>query len=273
MIDHKAPYLTSRRFSLTVHDVTFLDNPEWYPRHVAAYKRQTLTLSLRRGPALIVCYSHDTLRRLRRHHPSIPEDRLRVIYPGVSEAPPPGSTAAPPPDPYFLTVSAVERRKNHLGLLRAFERARGAGLQLGWKIVGGPQYGGEEIMAQLREQPGVEVLGRVDDAELERLYRRATFVALPSWAEGFGYPPLEAMAREVPVACSTGSGLDETAGEAALRVPPEDVDGWATALLRLAGDGKLRRDLVARGRAQVQRFSWQQSAARHLQAFREVVHS
>lgn len=270
MIDHRAPYLSSRRFSITVHDVTFLDHPAWYPRHVAAYKRHTLTLSLRRRPALIVCYSHDTRERLRHHHPEIPDERVRVIYAGVSPAPPPPAPAPPPPEPYFLTVSAVEPRKNHLGLLRAFQRARAEGLNLQWRIVGGPQYGGESIMEQLREQPGVEVLGRVGDAKLEALYRQAAFVALPSWAEGFGYPPLEAMAREVPVVCSTGSGLDETAGDAALRVPPDDLDGWATALLRLAGDGELRRGLVARGRAQVQRFGWQECAVRHLEAFRQV---
>src|SRR5262249_24851538 len=157
--------------------------------------------------------------------------------------------------PYFLTVSTIEPRKNHLGLLRAFRRARREGLDLTWCLVRLPGYGSEDIVAELQREPGVEVLGRVSEAERDRLLAGALFVATPSLAEGFGFPPLEAMTRGVPVVCSTGSALDETVGSAALRVDAADEEGWSAALLRLGGrpEPRPRRSAAAPERARKSR--------------------
>jgi alpha-1,3-rhamnosyl/mannosyltransferase len=116
----------------------------------------------------------------------------------------------------------------------------------------------------------VDVLGSLPQDELDQLFAGATAVATPSWEEGFGYPPLEAMARGVPVLCSTGSALDETAGDAALRVAPGDADGWAQALLRIQDDAALRADLVARGRRRLTRFAPATSARGHVELFHEL---
>jgi glycosyltransferase involved in cell wall biosynthesis len=273
MPDAKAPLLSRRPFVLTVHDVFFLDYPQWFPPAVRVYKRRLLTLSLRRRPRLIVCVSDHTRRRLRAHHPGVCEIcPVKVVHPGLH-----GPTTAParPTDseaePYFLTVSAIEPRKNHLGLLGAFRAARRADLALRWKVVGRPQYGGEPILEALRAADGVDVVGRVDQAELERLYQGARFVATPSFAEGFGFPPLEAMARGVPVACATGSALDETVGEAALRVDPEDGRGWMQALITLDNNAALRDRLIVAGRDNAQRFSWPAAAQTHLELFRQAL--
>jgi glycosyltransferase involved in cell wall biosynthesis len=273
MPDAKAPLLSRRPFVLTLHDLFFLDYPQWFPPAVRVYKRRLLTLSLRRGPRLIVCVSDHTRRRLRAHHPAVFEIcPVEVVHPGLH-----WPTAAPiqPKDsegkPYFLTVSAVEPRKNHLGLLSAFHAARRAGLALRWKVVGRPQYAGEPILEALRAADGVDVLGRVDEGELERLYQGARFVATPSFAEGFGFPPLEAMARGVPVACARGSALDETVGEAALRVDPEDRRGWTQALITLDNDAALRDRLIAAGRDNARRFSWPAAAQAHLELFRRAL--
>ncbi len=270
MTDHHAPLLGASALSLTIHDVSFLDNPEWFPRSVATYKRLTLRTSLSRKPRAVVCVSNHTRERLRAHHPEIFDDgRVHVIHSGLRPPPhaPAGENGA---GDYFLTVSAIEPRKNHLGLLAAFTEARRAGLRLRWKVVGRPQYVAAEILAALESAEGVDVVGRVSDSELEGLYRGARFVATPSHMEGFGYPPLEAMARGVPVVCSTGSALDETAGEAGLRVPAEDREQWTEALLRMESDDELRGRLIAAGLEQVRRFTWEQAGAAYLEMFRSL---
>lgn len=270
MTDHHAPLIGSTPLSITIHDVSFLDNPEWFPRSVAAYKRMTLRASLARGPRAVVCVSEHTRERLRAHHPEIFDDgRVHVIHSGL-RPPPRGAVTEGGNRDYFLTVSAIEPRKNHLGLLAAFTEARRAGLRLRWKVVGRPQYDSAAILAELHASDGVDVVGRVSDAELEELYRGARFVATPSHMEGFGYPPLEAMARGVPVVCSTGSALDETAGQASLRVAAEDQEQWTEALLRMESDDDLRARLIAAGLEQVRRFTWEQAGAEYLQMFRSL---
>jgi glycosyltransferase involved in cell wall biosynthesis len=269
-IDAKAPLLTGTPVSLTVHDVHFLDRPDWFPRSVVAYKRTMLAASLRRHPALIVCVSHHTRERLLAHHPGIEcHSRVAVILTGIPDAGAAQPRATAPRD-YFLTVSAIEPRKNHLGLLAAFQRARRAGLTLDWKIVGRPQYDAAPILEMLTAAEGVQLMGRVSDEELERLYDGARFVATPSWEEGFGLPPLEAMRRGVPALTSTGSALDETVGDGGLRLNPADTQAWADALLALESDDDELARLSAAGLHQARRFRWADAADAYLREFRAV---
>ena len=263
--DHR-PLLASRTpFLLTVYDVLYLDHPEWFPPAVARYKRLMLHAAVRKGPALVVAGSGYTRRCFLARFPSL-QERVRVIYPGVWPA-----AAGPALGGYFLTVSTIEPRKNHLGLLSAFRAARARGLELTWKVAGAPGYSAAPILAELGAEPGVETLGWVADEELERLYRGAHFAVYPSLAEGFGLPPLEAMARGVPVACSAGSGLDESVGEAALRVEARDEAAWADALLRLAGDEGERTRLSRLGLERAAAFGWPRAAAAYVEAYRDAL--
>ena len=266
--DHRPLLLSRTPFLLTVYDVLYLDYPEWFPPAVVRYKRLMLGLAIRKGPAVIVAGSEYTRGRLLARFPTLPEDRVRVIYPGVW---PPEPAGAPPADGYFLTVSTIEPRKNHLGLLGAFRAARAHGLRLRWKVVGARGYSSEPIVAKLHADPDVDVVGWVPDAELERLWAGARFAVYPSLAEGFGIPPLEAMARGVPVACSRGSALDETVGAAAVRVDPADEQGWTDALLRLDADEEERGRLRQLGRSTAGGFDWQRAAAAYVDAYRAAV--
>lgn len=264
--DPRALLTSPQPFMVTVHDLFVLDNPEWYPRIVRSFKASLLNAALSRGPRHIVCVSSFTRDRLLAHRPDVDVGRVHVISPGVEPADAPRMTDAG--GDYFLTLSTIERRKNHLTLLRAFQQARADGLQLRWKVAGAPLYGSTPVVRALRATPGVEVLGLVADGQREQLYRDAAFVASPSHSEGFGFVPLEAMARGVPVACSAGSALDETAGHAALRVDAGDARGWARALRRLADDRVLRDDLRHRGLDRVRRFDQREAAERYAQLYR-----
>ncbi len=261
------PVLASRsRFLVTIHDVSFLDNPEWYPPRVAKYKRLMLDLALAKRPAQVVCVSQWTRERLLAMRPRTRPERVAVVPSGISQSP----QVTHHPDlerPYFLTVSTIEPRKNHLRLLAAFRQARAQGLDIVWRIVGMPGYASDAIMAELESEPAVELCGRVSEVEKQKLYDGALFAVTPALAEGFGFPPLEAMVRSVPVICSSGSALDEVVGTAAVRVDAEDENGWAEALTSLAGDAAARSRLSHAGSRQASLFTWERCAAGYVSVY------
>jgi alpha-1,3-rhamnosyl/mannosyltransferase len=261
--------LNSAPFVVTVHDVFFLDRPEWYPRSFVVFKRAMLDAALSRAPRAIACVSDFSRRALLEHYPDHAAETC-VVYPGLALAP--GTPADDAErEPYFLTLATFEPRKNHLGLLEAFKLARSRGLRLRWKVAGIEGYGSRRLLAALRREEGVDVLGHVSNAQRERLYRRALFFAFASHAEGFGFPPLEAMARGVPTICATGTAMDETVADAALRVAPDDVDGWAAALGRLADDDGERARLRELGLARSAEFSWRRTAEEYVRLYRSAV--
>jgi alpha-1,3-rhamnosyl/mannosyltransferase len=261
--------LNSAPFVVTVHDVFFLDRPEWYPRSFVVFKRAMLNAVLARGPAVVACVSDFSRRALLEHYPEH-VDTTRVIGPGLTDPP-----DEPPDDEgredYFLTLATFEPRKNHLGLLAAFRVARARGLRLRWKVAGIAGYGSRRIVAALRREDGVDVLGHVSGEQRERLYRKARFFAFPSHAEGFGFPPLEAMARGVPTICSAGTAMDETIGDAAVRLPSDDVEAWAETLRWLADDADERERLRRIGRARAGELSWGATAEEYVRCYQGVL--
>lgn len=169
-----------------------------------------------------------------------------------------------------LTVGAKKVHKNQIALIRALpglhERHPDATLVL----AGAPTPHEEELRseaARLGVDGAVRFLGYVSDEELEGLYRAATVFALPSLNEGFGIPLLEAMARDLPVACANVSALPEVVGDAALQFDPRAPDEIADVLARLLEDAALRAELVRRGRGRLDVFSWQRTAQGTLESW------
>jgi glycosyltransferase involved in cell wall biosynthesis len=109
-----------------------------------------------------------------------------------------------------------------------------------------------------------------DDASLSALYAGARLYAHPALTEGFGLPPLEAMACGTPVLSSNGGALAETVGDAAATLPPSDPERWAREIEALLGDELRRGELSQRGLARAQRFTWERAAARTLEVYRDA---
>jgi glycosyltransferase involved in cell wall biosynthesis len=278
LCDSRPLMLSRRPFVATIHDVSYLERPEWFPRSAVRYKTLMLDALLARRPSALVFdsdYGRDELLRFR---PRADRFELHVIRPGVGEPLAVGGDAVRVGDisadadtaDYFLTVGAIEPRKNHLTLLRAFRAARAAGLTLRWRVVGPPGHLSAPILAQLAAEPGVDVTGWVTPVDLERCFRGATFLAAPSILEGFGFPPLEAMARGIPVACSAIGVWDETIGDAGTRLPSTDVGAWTEALLHLASDPGLRSELRARGTAVARTMTWSRAATECWELYRSI---
>jgi glycosyltransferase involved in cell wall biosynthesis len=172
--------------------------------------------------------------------------------------------------PFLMAFSSESSNKNIPRLLEAFDRARIAGgLPHQLVLVG---HSSEEMRARsrLRRDETVRITGYVAAEDVTALLAEAEFFVFPSLYEGFGLPVLEAMAAGVPVACSRRASLPEVAGDAALFFDPLSVDSIADSIAGLAGDDELRRSLRERGLRNVRRFSWEATASKTLEVYREV---
>jgi alpha-1,3-rhamnosyl/mannosyltransferase len=174
-------------------------------------------------------------------------------------------------DRYVLYAGQWKRYKNVETLVEAFARLpRDVKLVLAGRVDVRALHV-PAVVQRLGLEDRVELPGYLPEAELVALFQGASLFAFPSRYEGFGLPPLEAMAAGVPVVCSDAASLPEVVGDAALLVPPDDVDGWARAMQALLDDAGLRERLVAAGRARVAGFSWERTAEATAAVYREVL--
>jgi glycosyltransferase involved in cell wall biosynthesis len=176
-------------------------------------------------------------------------------------------------DPYVLTVSRVDARKNHLRMLEAFEKLVKEGFPHRWVIAGPGGHGVEVFERELAASPArdrVEWRRFVPDAELPRLYSQADLFLFASLNEGFGLPPLEAMACGVPVVSSVVTSMPEVLGDAALLVEPTDVERIFEASRRMLAEPEYAREFGEKGKRRAREFTWKECARRTLIAYREA---
>lgn len=168
-----------------------------------------------------------------------------------------------PSSPTILFVGTLEPRKNLVTLIQAFNQLRSGGTVVSLLLAGSWGWQSGEIKAAIKESPfaaDIRVLGHVSEAQKLYLYQHATVLAFPSWYEGFGMPPLEAMALNLPVVAANTSSLPEVVGEAALSVSPNSVEELASALRQVLTDPALREQLKQKGLEQSRKFSWRNTA-------------
>jgi glycosyltransferase involved in cell wall biosynthesis len=174
--------------------------------------------------------------------------------------------------PFFLYVSRLEHpAKNHVRLISAFNQFKSTTAS-DWQLVlgGSDWHGADVIRTAVRQSPferDIRLLGFVPDVDLPNLYRAADVFVYPSLYEGFGMPPVEAMACGCPVICSDRGSLAEVVGDAAAIVNPEDVDSMADQMLLLAANGDVREQLRAAGLTQSRRFDWNRTATDTLSVY------
>ncbi|PRW62666.1 glycosyltransferase family 4 protein [Actinopolyspora mortivallis] len=251
---------------VSVHDTVPWTHPETLTPRGVAWHRKVVARAARTADALVVpteAVARDLRRRVRVFA------RIDVVGEGadpVEVAPEEAERTAREldlPEQYLLVVGTVEPRKGHATLIEALGRPELDGTPL--LVVGKPGWGGVDPL-RLAERHGVRSrvrwLDSVDDTELTVLLRRASVLVVPSLAEGFGLPLLEAMAHGVPVVHSDAPALVEVAGGAGVTVPRSEPERLAEALASVLGDPSRRAELARLGRARAGLFDWRDSARR-----------
>lgn len=268
---------------ITVHDLAFLLYPHFLTKESARYYGQ-IDQAVRRTDHIIAvseATKYDLTQRL-----GVPDSKVTVIY----EASSPQYRPLPEEEVrryverkfgidgcYILFVSTIEPRKNVPGLLQAYRRLLDFykdDVQL--ILVGGQGWLFDEVFGtveRLKLTERVRFLGRVDTVDLPYLYNAARLLVQPSFYEGFGLSPLEAMACGTPVIVSNVSSLPEVVGDAGLRVDPEDVSELAVGMHRLLTDESLREEMIEKGLARAASFSWEKAARQTLEVYRKVSQS
>ena len=260
---------------VTVYDLVW----HYFPETVSAYNLMVLKTLFKRSVKSsdrIITISKATSRSLT-DVIGVPEEKITVAYPAANGFAPMDrdssagyiSSKYGTSKDYILTVSTVEPRKNLITLLRAFSELRGGGYQL--LVAGASGWKTSSIFEECERlgltEREVKFLGYIPDEDMNRLYSGAALFVFPSIYEGFGIPPLEAMASGAPVVASNASSLPEVVGEAGVLLDPYDIDGWRAAMTRVLADTKVREGMRRKGLAQASRFSWEESARRTLRVF------
>ena len=249
---------------VTVHDAIPLLFEKYHPRQRHFY-RYVLGPALR-GATAVITPSQATKSLLQEKY-GLGEEKIRVIPHGLSVPPSARSAPAGPRAPFILCIGRANPIKN-IGTLLAAHRLLRPHLPVSVVFAGGQS---PLTPSELRQHPDVVFRGNVSDAEKLDLLDRASVLVCPSLYEGFGFPPLEAMARGCPVVVSNTGSLPEVGGDAALYVDPRDVRGMAAAIHAVLSDERVREGMVARGHQRARAFSWEASARQHVSLFEEVL--
>ncbi len=252
---------------VTVHDAFFSTTHHLMSRREQLWHKVVAPERLYRRADRLIADSEATRRRILTVLPEVAE-RVEVIPPGIRtayHAPPSGlvidemRARLDLPSRYVLFLGALEPRKNVARLLEAFAIARHDGFDHDL-VLAGPITADSQAILRNARLDGVRILGYVRDEDKPALYAAASALAMPSRDEGFGFPPLEALAIGTPSLVSDIDIFVETLGDSAVRVPPDDVEGMARALSVLCHDEAVRSRILAGRPGVIARFDWARCA-------------
>lgn len=280
-LHYTRPYFLPCASVVTFHDMTFFLYPKLHTFSKRVFFPWMMRMSARKAQAIIAVSENthrDAVRILK-----IAPDKIFTVQNGI------GAEFRPIDDPallqacrkkynleqpFFLYVGTVEPRKNLPLLLRAFARLAAQGSDFSLVIVGRLGWMYEDVF-RLVESLGlsgrVQFTGYVPAEDLPMVYNLAQIFVYPSLYEGFGFPPLEAMACGAPVITTASSAMRDQVGDAAILTPPGDEQALYEAMDQLAYNPELRRMLSVRGRSQAAQYTWQTTAQKTLQVYQWAI--
>ncbi len=278
--EHLLPRFKNIKTVFTLHDLIFQFFPEYHLPLNRWFLVNAMPHFLRRADAIIAvseCTKRDAIRFY-----SLPPEKITVIYEGVNPALCPVTDAEKIAQarsryaknrPFLLFLSTIEPRKNISALVDVLSVLHQRGYTHRLLVVGRKGWLYQSTFDHVKKtgmESEVEFLDFVPDEELAALFAACDAFVFTSLYEGFGLPPLEAMACGAPVVCSNASSLPEVVGDAALLVNPKNVGEIVAAVERVITDRALRDDLRAKGITQATKFSWERAARETLKVYEKV---
>jgi alpha-1,3-rhamnosyl/mannosyltransferase len=262
---------------VTIHDASFARFPEFAEARNLRYLRARIPHTVRRADAIITDsrFSAQEVQDAFGADPS----KVFAVYPGVGPEMRPADPGAMArarallgfDGPYLLAVGTIEPRKNLPFLVSVFERLSSFDGRL--IVAGMPGWRCEPILERMRTSPRasrIRYVQYVPDDVLPALYSGASLFLFPSLYEGFGFPPLEAMACRTPVISSTGGSLAEVLSSGAILLKDYDEELWAERIQSVLSDASLRERMAAQGAAQAARYRWEDTARRTWEIYEKV---
>jgi glycosyltransferase involved in cell wall biosynthesis len=276
--DFVLPPVRQAKTILTVHDLTFMRLPHCAQAGLRAYLNNVVPRSIERAN-LVLADSQSTKNDLIELL-GVSPDKIEVVYAGVERRfrPMKGEVALRRVKKryglnfrFILSLGTLEPRKNFTRLVEAYALMRDKELKL--VIAGGKGWLYDEIFAKVEElslEDKIVFPGFIADEDLPALYNLAELFVFPSLYEGFGLPPLEAMACGTPVVTSDRPSLPEVVGEAGLMVEATDSEALAEAMEQVLTDEDLRREMREKGLRQAEKFTWEAAAGKLLDVYRRL---
>ena len=281
-VQYTGPLFSAAPLVVTVHDVSFLENPEYFTKFRSLQLRLTVSRTVQRA-ARVLTPSEYSRRAILKHY-RIPEENVIVVPNAVAGQFRPIEREVARAAiqrkfgierPFVLTVGDLQPRKNHVGLLHAFEDVLQAEPRLPHDLVfvGKETWYSPELHRAVDRSPvrdRVHFAGFVEDADLVKFYGACELFVFPSFYEGFGLPILEAMACGRAVACSRATAMPEVANAAGILFDPGSKEEIARVMLDILLDAELRARLERLGLHRAAGFSWEKSAAQTLEVYYDV---
>jgi glycosyltransferase involved in cell wall biosynthesis len=252
---------------VTIHDILFETHPQFFTKQEVWRNKLLVRRSAKRAKQIhtVSQFSKQALIELY----DVPEHKIHIVPNGVDLTKfSPGNKAKAKEDilnkygieEYILTVGRIEPRKNHLSLLKAYNILKERNVKLGkLVIVGKPDFHFKQFLEaidDLKLQDDVKIIDSVDDQTLPDIYRAAKLFVYPSFAEGFGIPPLEAMACGVPVISSNTTAIPEVIGDAGILINPNDIEQLAAAINEILSNPDMIKVFSEKGEEQSKKWSW-----------------
>jgi glycosyltransferase involved in cell wall biosynthesis len=284
-VQYTAPFLCPAPIVVSVHDVSFIDHPEYFTAARAWQLRATVRRTVARA-ARVLTGSEFSRREIERAY-GLDGSKIAVVPNAAAGIFRPLAREEPSawvrrhfaiPSPFILTVGDLQARKNQAGLIRAFAEMVRAHPQLRHHLVlAGQESWHSDAVHKAAARSGVteriHFTGFVSDDALVQLYNACELFVFPSFYEGFGLPVLEAMACARPVACSNSSAVHEVADAAAILFDPSSTEQMVRAMADLALDAELRARMGRIGLQRAAQFNWHRTAEKTLEVYYEVVRS
>jgi glycosyltransferase involved in cell wall biosynthesis len=267
--------IKAKKIVTSVHDFSFILYKEFHPQERIEYFENNFYKNIVRSDK-IICFTEFTKNEII-NYLDIEENKIKVIPHGIDhnlfKVYKDLQVSFKLPKKFIFSVGSIEPRKNLLGLLNAYNSLKESyKKEYSLVLAGFKGWENKEIMNIIeKNKEYIHYLGYISDEELAKTYNLASLFVYPSFYEGFGLPPLEAMACGTPVVTSNVSSLPEVGGDAVIYCNPSEVVDIKEKIELVLNDKGLQKEMIIKGLERVKEFTWEKSAEDHIKVFRELL--